>query len=255
MNKVNIEHTLYCEKNAIIALFNEYLNLSQELDKIEHEQLKRNKSDNNKLVKLEKDYNRYTKKCANKKSPKNTINNRKQLCNSLKLDFEKLQNFIRSSGMHSSNIYNIIESFIFCSMNTIKKEHAEFTKKMTISKTKLEFNITLIEKQISENFTVYELCECLNIDYQILLNLDLSNCSLMDTLLKLQNDSSNVFSPMQSYKHSNETLADLIYANQLLISFYREPIRETTFEWWLNYKIEYNKNESQIIQYYCSFNY
>jgi len=110
------------KKNAIISLLNEYLSLSCELDEIKCKQLKRDKSDSNKLDKLWRDFHRYERKCNNKKPPKNTINNQKQLCSLLKLDFEKFQQFIIHSNYPSSyNIYDIIERFIFHSMDAVKK--------------------------------------------------------------------------------------------------------------------------------------
>lgn len=256
MNEVSVERTSHYQKNAIISLLNEYLSLSCELDEIKRKQLKRDKSDSNKLDKLWRDFHRYERKCNNKKPQKNTINNQKQLCSLLKLNFEKFQQFIIHSNYPSSyNIYDIIERFIFHSMDAVKKEHAEFTKKATISKAKLERDMSLIEKRISEKFTAYELCECLNIDYQNLLSLNLSVYPLIDTLLRLKNDSSNEFSPIQPYEYSNETLADLIFCDSLCSLAISEPIKEMSIEQYIELKLDYYECEKAVVKHFCKSDY
>lgn len=249
MNTFNTKYNSDYQESAAVALFHEYTELIQKVSEIELSQSKRNKLDERKLAKLDKSYKKYLKNCEGEKSPKNSEENRKQLCELLKINYKNFRDYVYSNNLYHSNLYNLMRYYIFHCKKVIKQEHALFSKSLTISKFKLKENMVKIENSLYEDFTAYELCKYLNVNYLTVINADFIHINPIDIILKLKSQNDN-FSILPPYEQSSDTINDLRYISRMTSLAWREPIKETTVECFIEHKIDFLKNEHFIIDKY-----
>lgn len=184
-----------------------------------------------------------------KSAPKHTLKNRQKISEFLNFDYNKFCNYISIKKLSKTHLYDVALFYILDCRDDIIGRQKVIKRQFEAFILEIRKNMYPLFFQLTENFSAYELCNYLDVDYKKLIEIDFSQISPIDAIQKLKL-CGNTFISISNHERLTESLSDIIYLNQVNFISFKEPIKETTYEWYLEYKIEQLEIERQIIKHY-----
>lgn len=146
-------------------------------------------------------------------------------------------------------LYDAVIFYILDRIDEILKQRKDLAKQIDKSVSKIKLDMQPIVYQLTEVYSAYEICEYLDVDYKSLVGTDFNNISPIDAIFDLKRNN-QTFTPIDDSARLIETLADYIHFTPINLTALKEPIRGMTKEDYMNYKLEYLKNERDVIAHY-----
>lgn len=234
-------------------LFDKYCNLQKSLTVYMREYNKREKINSTRLKTLNEQYKRFFDRYYAKKSPRNISQNRKYVCERIKLDYNDFCKYVNENNYKQEALYDCVYEYIHNAEMKEKRKFRAYFKNTKFAISKIETNISRISSHIKNDFSAYELCDYLNVDYTELLNIDFSRISAIEAIVELKRENL-IFFRIPQYETSLDTLDDLEYGCSMSSCILWEPIRETTIEYLLDRNIDYQTNLDSIRMRYSKYN-
>lgn len=235
-------------------LFHKYSKLQSDIKKINAELDKYDKDNEEKLRKLQKQNIKYDKYFEGKQAPRHTLENRKKICEFLEIDYDDFCKYIKSEKLGRYWLYDAVIFYILDCIDKIQKQRKILVKKIEKSISEIKFEMQPIIKQLTEVYSTYELSEYLDVDYKLLINTDFTTVAPMEAILNLKQNH-YTFIPICDFERTTETLADLVFLTKFNYISWREPIKEMTYEIFIESSLESRKNEINTVNHYFTQTY